>query len=143
MLQKKKKKKKPDACRYVQKKGYPQTQNSILFYIELLGLEKETKMTPLPLCKKKKKHLLCFLCSIYVHKTSFFFFFFSCRSLVTASLAFLNFFLLLSIFFFFFGPTLNSKLLGFLQFSSLFGLLQNIFFLFISPSSSSFHCNST
>jgi hypothetical protein len=52
--------------------------------------KRKTKMTHLPFCKKK--HFLCFLCSVHIHKTSFFFLFpFSCRSHITASfLAFLN-----------------------------------------------------
>lgn len=71
------------------------TKEKQAFYWVLLGLEKETKMTPLPLCKKKTSSLLSLLNS----RTQDFIFF-SCRSHVT-SLAFLNFFLLLSFLFFF------------------------------------------
>jgi hypothetical protein len=65
----------------------------------LLWLEKETKMMPLPLCKKKS-----YLLSLLSSRTQdfiFFLFFFSCRSHLTRSFAFLNSFLLLSFLFFF------------------------------------------
>jgi hypothetical protein len=77
------------------------------FYWVLLGLEKETKMMHLPLCKKKKKKkniyfpFLAQFTYIRLH-----FFSFSCRSHVTTSLAFLDFFspssLFIYLFFFLF-----------------------------------------
>jgi hypothetical protein len=116
----------------------PFTKEKLPLYYVLLGLEKETKMTPLPLCKEKNIFFAFFAQFTYTRLHFFSFFFFSCRSHKTASLPFLNSFLLIS--FFFFGPTFNSKLLGFLQFSFLFSLLQkylipfyfssSIFFLF-------------
>jgi hypothetical protein len=77
-----------------------------------------------------KKNLICFLCSFHIHNTSFFLFFFPCRSHVTASLAFLNFFLLHS--FLFFLVNLTASILAFFNFP-LFLVFYKISHSFLCP----------